>query len=1148
MRPHVIFSFRDVRWVSLLGLVVIASSISRGLAADEPAFDAAAEEAAIKAIRSFASNIQKNRDGSVRFVRFSKAVATDEHVRQVAAFSQLDYLAVVTPQISDDGLESLAQLKNLDTLCLAGANVTDVTAVKAAELPKLQRLYLAGPQITDRTLAALAGHPQLNVLELNGTAITDASAEHLASLSQLKTLSLSGTAISDATLQQLAGLESLEYLVLRDVEVGNLTPLAALPKLKVLDVSGVKLQREQLSALRQCKSLKHVIALRADLTSADEPYLRDESGGPRLITTPRGTAASDALTRYLAGESLRAAGEKGKVEDLRSSSHDDIASPVPAPRELPPARVRFADANHDETPDFQRHVIPLLGRLGCNGRTCHGSFQGQGGFRLSMFGYDFAADWKAIQGDDYPRVDTQAPDDSLLLQKPTEVEPHEGGQRFEPNGWEHALLRRWIAAGAKPRSASPAKLLRFVVEPAEIVFADENNPVQLTCWAEWSDGVREDVTCLCRFQSNSDSVAEVDSDGRVRSVGPGDTHVIAFYDQGVFAVPVLKPYAKPRAADLVRLESAAATDAGFAPARAIDRFIDRKLAKLGLPASPQADDAEYFRRVSLDLTGTLPTPVEIESFVDDPDPDKRAALVDRLLQTPAYVEWWTMRLADLTGSNAQSLGSTDMNSPAAGQWVSWLRRRVRDNVGWDRIAAGMILATSRRPGQAYADYAAEQSRHLSRTEPTDFTALENPMHYYWFRSNNQTPSDRALAFSYVFLGVRLECAQCHKHPFDRWSQEDFNQFTQFFTRIKAGVAPDARDSQWHLKQKLGVPEKLDTAALRRQMYLRVSAEGLPIPWNEIWIESPRSEKPQLARLLGGESFDLNAFADPREPLFQWLTSADNPYFAKAMVNRIWAHYFGRGLVHPPDDFNQANPASHPGLLDWLAKDFAENGYDLQRLHRTITLSNAYQRSSFSSPGNELDERNYSRAPIRRLPAEVTVDAILQATAASKQLAAARTEVARRKIAQHPKSYQARGVDYALLVFGKPLRTTNCDCERQTQPTLLQSIYRRNDEDILASLERRDGWLMEVAAQLKQPLASELKPAKDAETRMVVDRAADEQVTSLIREAYLRSLSRTPTQREVDRAQRHFGESESDVEALRDLLWALLNTREFISNH
>jgi hypothetical protein len=420
------------------------------------------------------------------------------------------------------------------------------------------------------------------------------------------------------------------------------------------------------------------------------------------------------------------------------------------------------------------------------------------------------------------------------------------------------------------------------------------------------------------------------------------------------------------------------------------------------------------------------------------------------------------------------------------------------------------------------------------------------MHYYWFRSNITSDTDRALSFGYVFLGVRLDCAQCHKHPFDQWSQQDFTEFTEFFTRIRSGIAADARPAQNILKAKLGVPDKLNTAALRRQMYMRVAAEGQPIPWNEIYIDPPR-DKPHLARILGGPQVNLNDYDDPREALMDWLTSDQQPYFARSITNRIWSHYFHVGIVEPPDDFNMANPPSNKALLDYLTTEFVKQGYNLKWLHREITTSRTYQLSWRVNQTNRKDTRNFSHAVLRRLPAEVMIDAIMQSTANDATMQQLNTQVASRKIAQHPLSIQTRGIDYSLLVFGKPLRMTNCDCERQTAPTLLQSLYTRNDHELLGWLERRDGWLQQLAMQFGETLSQETGAATK-QTPLIRKNLKPSQVTSLVRQAYLRTLCRNPDASELSRATQHITHAPNHVEGLRDLMWALINTQEFMANH
>jgi hypothetical protein len=1096
------------------------------------------QEEAIKALRGWTSNLQKNRDGTVRFIRFSKAGVTDEHLAHVPAFKQLDYLAVVTPSVTDEGLKHVAGLTNLDTLFLADSSLTDAAMPALQGLSKLERLYLDRTKVTDAGLANIAGLKTLTTLSLIGTPATDEGLEHAAQLENLEALFLSDTNITDEGLKSLVRLSKLKTLYLDRVGVtgAGLQHLKELQNLEVLSLRGTPVSAESLASLSTCAKLTELLLGETDITASDVAPLRGTLTKLDIKLSPLPDRKKSAFQKLLAGEPLRSA--------ARPASSDAESSPENVDRPLE-GNINVAISQRlegaDETPDFQKHVLPLLGRLGCNGRTCHGSFQGQGGFSLSMFGYDFDADHTALTGGDKPRVDLKKPDESLIIYKPTHEDDHGGGERFKVGSWEHRLLRRWIETGAKGLSDGPKRIVRFDVTPAEIVFAAAGETKQLKCVAIWEDATREDVTPLTRFQSNDDAIAEVTPDGLITCKAPGDTYVISFYDNGIFSTQVLLPVSDRTGESFP--EIATPTE--------IDRLVTRKLARLGVVPSELSSDEDFLRRVSLDMIGTLPTPAEQVAFLADPSPDKRQRKIDALLESPAYADWWAVKFCDLTGSNSQYLGTTDMNTPAAIQWNQWMRRRIQDNVGWDKIAAGIVLSESRRPGQTYEEYAAGQSLFMRTQKPEDFTAHDNPMHYYWFRSNNQIPSDRALSFGYVFLGVRLQCAQCHKHPFDQWSKQDFEKFTQFFTRVKAGVAPDAREAQTQLKTKLGVPVKLDTAALRRQMYLRVSAEGLPIPWNEIWIDKP-GDKPQIAKLLGNEELDLNEYADPREPLMAWLLQEDNPYFARAFVNRIWHHYFGVGIVEPPDDFNMANPPSNKPLLDWLSEQFVANGYDMKWLHRTIVSSRTYQLSWKPNETNRDDLRNFSHAQIRRMPAEVTIDAILQATANEARMKTWSSNTSQRKITQHPKSIQARGIDYSLLVFGKPLRTTNCDCERQGQPTLLQSLYVRNDTEMLEWLERSDGWLVETAKKLGQQLTLETKPVKPASAKTIestkIPTPDDPVINGLVHEAYQRTLSRSPSDDELLRGRGHLKSGDSTIESLRDLMWALLNTQEFLTNH
>ena len=351
---------------------------------------------------------------------------------------------------------------------------------------------------------------------------------------------------------------------------------------------------------------------------------------------------------------------------------------VPAAKVVPPVSERFAAADASETPDFRRHVLPLLGRLGCNGRACHGSFQGQGGFRLSLFGYDFDADHKALGGGDVSRINLQQPLESLILQKPTLSVDHEGGERMQVDTWQHRLLKKWIDSGAAGLSPDSAAFARLEVRPEHVEFQKVGDTRQLAVLVHWADGSCEDVTPLCRFRSNDESIADIDATGLVTSVGPGDTHLVAFYDNGVLPVPVLLPVS----------EQAGERYPAVPTPTKIDELVVGKLRQLGIVPAELCTDAEFLRRASLDVTGTLPTPEEVEAFLADTASDKRTLKIEQLLTRPAHVAWWTTKLCDITGNNPQSLNEAPYNgAQASAEWYKWIYQRVEQNMPYDRIVA-----------------------------------------------------------------------------------------------------------------------------------------------------------------------------------------------------------------------------------------------------------------------------------------------------------------------------------------------------------------------------------------------------------------------------------------------------------------------------
>jgi hypothetical protein len=856
---------------------------------------------------------------------------------------------------------------------------------------------------------------------------------------------------------------------------------------------------------------------------------------------------------------------------------------------------------------FRRHVVPLLGRLGCNSRACHGSFQGQGGFKLSLFGYDFAADHAALTTADRPRIDRADPAASLLLEKPTLTIPHKGGKRFENCSRQYQLLAEWIAQGAKNDAAAPVTLTRLEVGPSELVFERPSQNAALRVVAHWSDQTSEDVTDLCRFSSNDEAVATVDVGGRVTAAGKGDTHVVAFYDNGISAVPVLVP------------SSAQVNDrfAAISATTRIDELVLAKLRRLGVVPSERCTDTEFLRRISLDLTGTLPTPNEIEAFLANPSPIKRTKKIDELLDRPTYAAWWATRLCDLTGNNGRY-----REGPLAGdfvrQWYEWIRRRVENNVPYDQIVAGILLATSRRPGEPFEDYTREMSEYCRKDHPADFAARDT-LPWFWSRITMDRPEEKALAVSHAFMGIRMQCAQCHKHPFDQWTRQDFNQFTALFRPIVYGTRPEDRATYAKMEATITGPIPGDKDQKVKAPNLNLVRDGLTIPWRELYVTQatvPAPSGPQRAEkkvttpapvrgtLPGGPSVTVPPGADPRAAVLDWLCRPDNPYFARAFVNRVWAAYFNVGIIEPPDDLSRANPPSNGPLLDYLARGFIEHRYDMKWLHREIANSDTYQRSWHPTDTNRLDRHNFSHAIPRRLPAEVAYDAVAQATAGSQEIAAWNSDPKERIIAlgAAPGGKKARA-NYALNVFGRPQRTSNCDCERANDPTLLQTLFLLNDGDVKTWLDHQGGWLSQVMSEyrpwleaknrlararadlardqtarlraasglrdqietlrtqgkpndaqaLEKVLAALQKMPAPSTTALDAAAQATEMVPApdengLIREAYLRTVSRPPTDAEVARAHRHFDDLKNSITGVRDLMWALVNTNEFIVNH
>lgn len=787
----------------------------------------------------------------------------------------------------------------------------------------------------------------------------------------------------------------------------------------------------------------------------------------------------------------------------------------------------------EAVPNFRQHIIPLVGKMGCNGRACHGSFQGQGGLRLSLFGYDLKADHAALIGkEDAPRISKDDAGGSLVLEKPTLSVPHRGGRRMDVGSWKYNAMLRWIESGTPMNEESASLELKLEITPKEIVFNKAGESAPLKVVAKWSNGQVEDVTPLCRFVTNDEQVAKIDDAGVVSTNEPGDTHIVVFYDNAVMPIPVMRAVSTLAGKKYPKVPT---------PTK-VDELVVNKLRKMGIVPADLCSDTEFLRRVSLDTTGTLPIVSEVEAFLADKSSDKRAKKIEELLERPTYAAWQTTRLCDYTGNNDgflnQAAGNGLRANPAQ-DWYDWMYKRVVENTPYDKIVEGILVARSRRDGESYEDFCKRMSDYIRDSK--GYADTEG-LTYFWARTNVRKPEEKALSVAYSFMGIRIQCAECHKHPFDQWTQDDFKQFREFFTRVNYGNGR-GNDGYRALLAKLGLDKKSNTDLRNSLSDLLKKGETIPFP--ELVLDAARGNTntgnnknrtkgttpARIAKLLGDKEVKIDEIADPRQAVMEWLREKDNRFFARAFVNRVWANYFNVGIVNPPDDLSLANPPSNAELLDYLAKGFVESGYDMKWVHRTICASRAYQASWQTNDTNRLDFRNFSHSIPRRLPAEVAVDAIKVATTSDKDLESVTTDLRRRAIATPGTGGRGgQNQSFALTVFGKSTRESNCDCDRSTDASLLQIIYTHNDNDVYDMIERRGNWV------------DSLVQAKKSKSSEVMEKGR------MIEVAYLRTLSRFPREEEKKRAL-EFLDSESDpVDAMKGLVWALINTKEFITNH
>jgi hypothetical protein len=709
------------------------------------------------------------------------------------------------------------------------------------------------------------------------------------------------------------------------------------------------------------------------------------------------------------------------------------------------AAVEVRGVRRPRPVSFKNEVVPVLTRYGCNLGACHGAQYGKGGFKISLLGYDPDVDYAALvklaKG---RRLCRPHPERSLFLLKPTGAVSHGGGQRFTPDSEPYRLLMRWIEEGTPAPQEKEARIVALEVLPRERVMQPREQQ-RLVVRARFSDGAFADVTAGARLNSLNEGVAEVTADGLVTTTGRGATAIMARYLGQAAVTRITVPF-HPSLPTGYRYPETA----GF-----IDDWGTRKWREMGLTPSGLCGDEEFIRRASLDAIGSLPTPAEVQAFLADKAPDKRSRLIDALLRRPEYADYWSVKWGDLLRINRGSLGEKGMWS-----FYTWLHRTLEENRPVDRWVRELITAQ----GSTYTN---------------------GPANFFRVASN---PSELAETTSQVFLGVRLQCARCHHHPFEKWSQDDYYSLAAFFARV-------------------GRKGSEEFGIFGGEEVVRLSRSGE--------VRNPRTKVDMRPRALDGPVVDDPL--DRRRALAAWITSKNNLMLPRNIVNRCWSMLMGRGLVEPVDDMRVTNPPSNPELLDALARDFVQKGYDLKALLRAIMNSRVYQLSSEATPENRADEMFYSHYRVKRLPAETLLDAIDTATGTTEKFA---NLPAGTRAIQLP---DASVDSYFLDTFGRPPRQIACECERTGEPNIAQALHLMNSDLVNGKLARKEG-------RIQRLLASGTPTGL------------------LVRDLYLAALSRPPHPIETATALRLMAKAPSFKEGVEDLLWTLLNTREFLFNH
>ncbi len=716
-----------------------------------------------------------------------------------------------------------------------------------------------------------------------------------------------------------------------------------------------------------------------------------------------------------------------------------------------------------EQPSFDVDVMAVLSKTGCNLGACHGNANGKGGFKLSLRGEDPAADYAALlRHADQRRVNLLDADASLVLQKPTMQVAHQGGLRFRRDSQEYALLRDWLAAGAPGPRPSGSQLVRLEVAPPKAIVTEPADSVQLRVTAIFANGESRDVTTLACYELTNRN-ARVSAGGLVEREQLGQATVLVRFLDKQLAVPLAFVPARP---DFVAQSPPAVNY--------IDELTFAQLRELLMNPSPTCDDATFIRRATLDATGLLPSADEARAFAADPRRHKRARLIDELLARPQFAEFWALKWSDLLRNEEKVLDAKGVDL-----FYGWIRDWIAAAKPMDGFVRELVSAR----GSTY-----------------EFPAAN-------FYRANRDPATRGETAARLFLGVRLQCARCHTHPYDRWTQDDYYSWAAVFGRIDYQVLSNTRK------------DRLDKHEFNGEQLVLMKDDGE--------VTNARTGDDAPPRLLGGYGLSLHPAGDRLAPLSDWLTSPENRLFVKSQANFIWYHLLGRGLVEPIDDFRVTNPASNPPLMEALADDFAASGFDLRKIVRTIMLSRTYQASAEPNETNLDDVGVFSRVIVRRLPAETLLDAQCQVLGTRPEFngydAGTRAGQVRGTQRVRPRDKKPTPAERFLKTFGKPERLLACECERSDATTLKQAFTLIGDQGLNEMLTDGSNRLAELAR-------------------------SGSGVEEIVSELYWSALSRAPTADELAAAESLLASGDDRLEALQDLAWAVLNSKEFIFRH